>query len=219
MDTVTSSRMRHIDRDAICFFGMPSLILMENAGMAVAEAVLRRVKKISTTPPVSIFCGKGNNGGDGMVCARYISNAGIAPKLYIIGGISSLKGDSAIQLKVLDSFSIKWSEIKDKNSLSGLRKSFKAGVIVDAIFGIGFSGQADGIYKDIIDMINSKKGYKISVDVPSGLDATKGVVKGSCVKADETVTMGFAKTGFYKNDGPEYTGKIKVADIGLPKRL
>lgn len=219
---VTAYRMKQIDELAIRSYGIPSIILMENAGRAVAEAAAKRAvlsRKKRRRPSVLIFCGKGNNGGDGMVSARYLFNMGITPIVNLIGLISDLKGDPATHAKILRRMGISITEIKDSRSIDRLKTGHSASIIVDALFGTGFTGQARGLYREAIEVINSKKAYKFSVDVPSGLDATKGLTEGSCIKADETLTMGFSKTGFYKNDGPGYTGKVRVIDIGLPRQI
>jgi ADP-dependent NAD(P)H-hydrate dehydratase / NAD(P)H-hydrate epimerase len=99
-----------------------------------------------------------------------------------------------------------------------LKKQFKPDIIVDAIFGTGFHGRPDSVYEKIIEHINSCSARVLAIDIPSGLNATTGIVESAAVRADMTVAMGFAKAGFYKNDGPAFCGKIKVVDIGLIKQ-
>jgi ADP-dependent NAD(P)H-hydrate dehydratase / NAD(P)H-hydrate epimerase len=197
--------MRKIDELTINRYGIPSMLLMERAGRAVAEQALFAVKKQKSdkgSPEIAIFCGKGNNGGDGMVCARYLLSAGISVQVHLLCKKSELKGGAFFNMLTIKKF-------------NSLKNPIKADIIIDAIFGTGFHGSPGPFFERVIKIINQSPAYKIAVDVPSGLDATTGTVKGNAVVADKTVTIGFAKTGFYKNDGPDFCGKIKVADIGL----
>ena len=203
--SITAKQARRIDTITINKYGIPSAVLMERAGRAVAEEALLTVKRLRPAiarAMVGIFCGKGNNGGDGLVCARYLMSAGLDVKIYLLCKPCELKGDAYYNMLTIKKF-------------NRLKNPFKADIIIDALFGIGFHGKPNPFYREVIKSINSSNAYKISVDVPSGLDATTGMVRGAAVVADKTVTMGFTKTGFYKNDGPAFCGKIKVADIGL----
>jgi ADP-dependent NAD(P)H-hydrate dehydratase / NAD(P)H-hydrate epimerase len=204
-NALSASQVRALDKHTINKYGIPSIVLMERAGRAVAQEVLLFVKRLRAdiaNPKVAVFCGKGNNGGDGMVCARYLSSAGLSVQVYLLCAKSKLKGDAYYNMLTIKKF-------------NRLKKTFKSDIIIDAIFGTGFHGRPDSDYESVIKAINRNPAYKIAVDVPSGLDATTGKVEGSAVAVDKTVTMGFPKTGFYKNDGPLYCGKIKVVDIGL----
>jgi len=219
---VTADRMRQLDKAATDRHGIPGLILMENAGRSVAEEILKRialVKRKSKACKIALLCGKGNNGGDGMVCARYLSYAGQRPDLYIMGDRSSLRGDPQQQLAILQGMGISISQIRKHSDLRYIRYKLRGALIVDAIFGISFSGEAQGVYGGVIDAINKSNGYVLSVDVPSGLDATTGIAARKCVEADRTITMGALKTGLLEGDGPRYAGSIKVVDIGLPCRI
>lgn len=214
---VTAKRMKELEGIAINRCGIPSILLMENAGRGLAEEVIKRAARLrQKKPTVAIYCGKGNNGGDGLVCARYLFANHINTQVFIIDGISSIKADPAVHLKILQKMQIAMITIKNRKDLKKLKKTHQADIIVDAIFGIGFKGKAKGLYKEVIEFINRTCAYTFSVDVPSGLDATTGQAKGPCVRADETITMGLPKTGLYRNDGPAYAGKVKVIDIGLP---
>jgi hydroxyethylthiazole kinase-like uncharacterized protein yjeF len=204
-DALTARQVRRIDNVTINKYGIPSIILMERAGRAVAEEallVIKELKKNKAELKVAVFCGKGNNGGDGMVCARYLSSAGLDVQVYLLCKKSKLKGDAYYNMLAIKKF-------------NRLKKFIKADIIIDAIFGTGLYTRPHVYFENIIKAINLHPAYKIAVDVPSGLDATTGKVEGVAVVADKTVTMGFSKTGFYKNDGPFHCGKISVADIGL----
>ena len=215
---VTANQARVIDRITINRHGIPAIILMERAGRAVAEEVLpviKNLKREKAIPRIAVFCGKGNNGGDGLVCARYLLSMSLDVSMYLLCAKSVLKGDAFYNMLALNKRKIKIQEIISLAQLNSLKDSFKADIIIDAVFGTGFHGIPGAFYKSAIGLINSSTAYKLAVDVPSGLDATTGMVKGAAVIADKTVTMGFAKTGFYRNQGPFHCGELKIADIGL----
>lgn len=217
-EAVTAERMKALDKAAINRYGIPGMLLMENAGRAVADEVIKRAARLKKARPVAaIYCGKGNNGGDGMVCARYLFSNDIKSRVFILEGLSSIKGLPAVHLKILQTMGVPIFTVKNLRDLKRLAGYPKADIIVDAIFGIGFRGEAQGIYREAVKFINRSKAYIFSVDIPSGLEATTGNARGPCVRADQTVTMGLPKTGFYKNDGPESVGTVKVVDIGLPR--
>jgi len=204
-NAVTAKQAGVIDHITINRHGIPGIILMERAGRAVAEEVLLVAKKrhnANARPKVAVFCGKGNNGGDGLVCARYLLSAGLDVQVHLLFSKNKLKGDAFYNIHALKKF-------------NPLKKSFRADIIIDAVFGTGFYGRPDPACESVIKLINSNTAYTIAVDVPSGIDATTGIAQGAAVIADKTVTMGFAKTGFYKNNGLSHCGEIKVADIGL----
>jgi len=217
MDKVTVAQMRKLDRLAINGIGIPSLVLMENAGRAVANEVLRYCKK-SRRVFVCIVCGVGNNAGDGLVVARYLIERGIKVKVFLIGRANGLKGDALIQYRIIKKMHCSAAQISSVTA--GLRRDLaRAGVIVDALFGTGLSRSVGEPFKSVIEAANCASARIISVDIPSGLNGTTGRTYGACVKAAATVTFAYAKTGFFRNDGPACTGRLIVADIGIPTQL
>ncbi|PJC47012.1 MAG: NAD(P)H-hydrate epimerase [Candidatus Omnitrophica bacterium CG_4_9_14_0_2_um_filter_42_8] len=207
MKIVSVKEMRELDRIAIEDNGIPSIALMENAGRAVSEIALAGLKNIKNKK-AAVFCGSGNNGGDGFVTARYLFNKGINVSVYLIGKRANLKNDPKVNAEALDNIGVEIREISAPVSLD-------YGLIIDAVFGIGLNGVVKEPAKSIISDLNKKSAVVISVDVPSGLDADTGEILGVSVKAGITVTMQFPKQGFYKNKGLEYTGKIITVDIGI----
>ena len=149
------------------------------------------------------------------MCARYLLSAGLDVYIYLLCHKKRLKGDAFYNMLALNKRKIKFHEITGYADLNHLQYSFKPDIIIDAVFGTGFHGRPNTFYAAIIQLINSSPAYKIAADLPSGLDATTGMAEGAAVIADLTVTMGFAKTGFYRNQGPACCGEIKVVDIGL----
>lgn len=210
MKKISSDEARQLDKRAQEFFNIPSACLMEVAGSSSAQVILQQ-KDIKN---VCIFCGKGNNGGDGLVIARYLINAGLKLKIYLLAEPGSLKPDPKRNFQILTKMQ---ADIKKIDSSNDLDDSIAgADLIVDAIFGIGLTKDVEGMEKEIIEYINSLKKPVISVDVPSGLNSDTGKIMGTCVKASITVTFAVAKKGFFIGDGPILCGKIVVKDIGIP---
>jgi NAD(P)H-hydrate epimerase len=193
--------------------GIPALILMENAGR---RAAVEALKILNGKKSVAVFCGKGNNGGDGFVCARHLLVFGIRPDVFLAGRISDVQGEARINLEILRKLKVKITGVSEKN-LNFIRKNIlKYGLIIDALLGVGLSGETRGIYRDLIGIINSSKAKILAVDIPSGLDATTGRILGACVKADKTVTFVAKKRGMVKAEGQKVCGKVIVADLGIP---
>jgi ADP-dependent NAD(P)H-hydrate dehydratase / NAD(P)H-hydrate epimerase len=209
---VTAAQMREIDRRAIEEYGIPSLLLMENAGATVA----RRAEALAGFDVASfvVMCGKGNNGGDGFVAARRLWNRGHAVVCYLTIDPGELKGDvrTNYELTVRSGVSIR--------AFSRETVDFgDADVIIDALLGTGFIGDPRGAVAEAIQVSNSALVSILSVDVPSGLDATTGRASEICIRASETVTFGLAKVGLAQYPGRELAGEITVADISLPRAL
>ena len=211
MRTITSSQAKLLDQKASKIYGISTLILMENAGRSVAEEVLKLKKR-----RVAIFCGRGNNGGDGLVCARHLLIKGIKVDIYLAGKINNVEGEARVNLDTLLKLRQKIIEVDGEDLYLVKNKISKYDLVIDALLGIGLKGQIRGIFKDLIEIINSSKAYVLSVDLPSGLDATKGKVLGCCVKADKTVTFVAKKKGMVLGEGLRYCGKVVVRDLGIP---
>lgn len=214
---ITPRAMRFVDRLAQERYGIAPLILMENAGRSVAceaQQILRRGGS-----RVVCVCGSGNNGGDGFVAARHLLNVGIEAAAFLVG--KRPKGDAGINCGILERMGVDVTPLDiSGRQISYFRRCLAAcGLIIDAIFGTGFHGGVDEPFAGVIRAMNNSGKRILSVDIPSGLDAFTGRASQPCVKADATVTFGLAKTGFVKNDGPKYTGRIVVADISLPQVL
>jgi len=213
---VTASQMKTIDALAQEKYGIPSLALMETAGQESAEEMLKMFKK----GRVALFCGKGNNGGDGFVCARYLKKAGIEPVVFLVSKYRDIKNpDPRANLSRIKKMGIKIQTIDSEAKMKNITKRFDFDFIVDAIFGIGFKGALTGHVAKVVDFINETKRPVFSLDVPSGLDATSGRSKGPCVVALRTVTFGLPKTGFFKKEAKKYLGKLIVKNIGFPRKL
>ena len=216
--TVTAVQIQKLDEIAITQIGIPSLVLMENAGRLVSEEVLQHLRLIKKSKSqVSIICGVGNNAGDGLVCARYLMNREVKVKVFLIGKPQNFKTDAAVNYQILKNLKVPIHWI---DSTHPIEKDFKQSrIVVDAIFGVGLNREISDPFKSVIETINEAKRFVVSVDVPSGLDATTGKIYGVCVRASLTLTFTFPKKGFFIAEGSHYVGKIVVADIGIPKKL
>jgi ADP-dependent NAD(P)H-hydrate dehydratase / NAD(P)H-hydrate epimerase len=215
------SRIKQIDRITINRYGIPSIVLMERAGISVAREALAAAGRLNYKKQkitIAVFSGKGNNGGDGLVCARYLASAGFGVQVYMLGTKQALKGDCFYNMLALQNPRIGICQISNTRDFNLLKKRLHAHIVIDAIFGTGFHGSPENIYGYTINLINRIPAYKISVDVPSGLDADTGRTEGTVVFADLTVTMGFAKRGFFRQQGPACCKEIRIADIGLRQR-
>lgn len=216
---VTSDEMRACDSFAIKKLRIPGLILMENAGRGVVDMMHTHFGPLAGKS-VIILCGKGNNGGDGFVIGRHLSNQGADVTVVLLGASRELKGDARTNFDIVRNLAgkpgtdpmLRVYEWQSKQKFAMLPKS---DFIVDALFGTGFSGAVSGIYKDAIDWINGSPGKRISVDIPSGVNSDDGSVANVAVGADLTVTMGLRKTGLTVGKGMSCTGRVEVVDIGI----
>jgi len=215
---VSSSEMRELDRHAIESLGIPTGTLMENAGRAVADWLLR---ERPTGAEVSIVCGRGNNGGDGLVAARHLHQLGSEVRVVLLGDVADLSADAAINLDRARRVGVPLCHCDWRQP--------SRGVVVDAIFGTGLSRVVDGLEAEWIRRINAcrvtarGRVQVVSVDLPSGLCANTGAALGTCVEADVTLALGWPKVGLALEPGRSAAGRIWIARIGIaepqPERL
>lgn len=221
MGKITVSQAQKFDQDAQETLGVPSLILMENAGRSVAEVALKMIGK---NKKVVIVCGVGNNGGDGFVAARHLINAGKKVAIYIVGDLGKLKNDPKINLSILRKMNLRVPRLKasvpfvNAEGTENFILRFpgllsKVDLIIDAVFGIGIRSQVRSREARVIEAMNKSGKPILAVDVPSGLNADTGQPLGIAVKAKKTVTFVASKKGFAK--AKRYCGKIVVRDIGI----
>ncbi|MDP2928175.1 MAG: NAD(P)H-hydrate epimerase [Candidatus Omnitrophota bacterium] len=211
---LTAPQANDLDKKAQVKFGISGLILMENAGRAVMEEALKILK--SSHGKVAVFCGMGNNGGDGFCAARHLLTEGFKPDVYLAGKITDVENEAKINLSILLRLKQKITEIEPRN-LGLLKKRIgKFSLIIDALLGVGARGEIRPVYQKVIDIINASGIYVLSVDIPSGLDATTGKVLGRCIKADKTVTFVCKKRGMVYGEGRKHCGKVSVRTIGAP---
>jgi hydroxyethylthiazole kinase-like uncharacterized protein yjeF len=214
--------MREVDSKAINEYQIPGIVLMENAGREVAQAVKRAWETADYTcnPSVALFCAKGNNGGDGFVAARHLVNFGFDVAVFLLANPDDIKGDSAINFNIIRNMGLNIKVIENDEDMAEAAHYCKgAFAIVDALFGTGLRGEIKGIAQKAIELINSLNTYVLAVDIPSGISGENGKVLGTAVKAKETITMQLPKTGLLLYPGASYVGKLTIADIGIDKRM
>jgi len=214
MKLVTAEIMRKLDRQAIEGLGIPGALLMENAGRAVAEEVWRRWRPRR----VAVVAGKGNNGGDGFVVARHLSNRGVEVAVFLLARGQELRGDAQLNWRIWCQMGGHVQEVLSEEALEALSlRQFD--VLVDAIFGTGLSSEVRGLQRRAIELINAAERPVAAVDIPSGVEASSGRVLGVAVRADLTVTFALAKVGQAVWPGLAQVGELVVADISIPRRL
>lgn len=219
MKVVNVEDMRRIDREAIKNLGIPGAVLMDNAGQGVIASI-DDYYDFEDINKVTVVCGKGNNGGDGFVVTRYLLDRNISVDVFVVGKSSDIKGDAKINFDVVKGLGIKPKTIEDRKGLKYLRKSLSdSDIVVDAIFGTGFSGEIRGIAADVVKEINESDAGVVAVDAPSGIDCNRGEVLGTAVKANITATMGLPKMGQFLYPARHYIGELYVVDIGFPEQV
>jgi NAD(P)H-hydrate epimerase len=220
MEYITPGKMRQIDRRAQEEFGIPADILMENAGRAVFQTAMEMLSE-KQGRKVTVVCGRGNNGGDGFVTARHLMNNGIDVSIFLVAVVRELRGEAEANYhraeKVANTMGKVIEALNEENLSSFEDKLEGTSLIVDGIFGTGLAREVREPEKSIIQLINNSEKPVLAVDVPSGLDAANGNVRGVCIKATKTVTFARPKTGFIGNG--KYTGETITADISIPRAL
>lgn len=223
---LTREQVRQVDRHAIDDYGIPGIVLMENAGRNAARIIRERFESMKSSSTaagfVAIVCGRGNNGGDGFVIARHLANAGISVELFLACNPERLSGDAAVNCNIAAKMGLPSHPFDTSAHIetTGHRLG-TAAIVVDALLGTGFVGTVRTPFDLVIDAINqpipsSMVRKVIAIDVPSGLDCDTGRPSNATVRADETITFAAMKVGFQQPGASNYTGKVHVADIGAP---
>ena len=214
MRLATCGQMAMIDLETIKAFGVPSLLLMEHAGIETVRALENRGLARGR---IAVVTGGGNNAGDGLVIARLLARRGLDVRVHALKEEARLSADAGVNLKALSSVSCPVQYIQDASQLQGFLSD--ADVIVDAILGTGTRGELREDARTAVEAINSSPGIRVCVDIPSGLDGDLGMDLGAVVRGDFTVTYGLPKRGFFAGVGPLKTGQLVVADIGFPESV
>ncbi len=210
--------MRELDKITIEDFGLPGILLMENAGRNTYSTIEERYD-LNDRTQVTVICGRGNNGGDGFVTARYLLNRVGEVKAFLLGKREQVKGDAKFHMELFEKAGGEVIQISENNFHLLASYIMLSNIIVDAIFGTGFKGKPEGIFEQTIDLINESSATVVSIDIPSGVDGETGGVNGTAVFADVTVTMGYPKTGHYLYPGRILRGDLVIADIGIPEHI
>ncbi len=211
--------MKALDTAAIEEYGIPGLVLMENAGRRVVEEIQQILGKIQGKS-ITIFIGKGNNGGDGLVIARHLLNMGAGVKVLALVNVKEISGDAAVNLKIWRNMEQKIYSLHQGDSANIIKLVLmNTDLIVDAVYGTGFRGHVEERVGRIFETLNESGRPIVAVDIPSGLEAGAGRVNGPCIRATSTVTFGLPKLGLVLEPGASYAGRVTVADISLPANL
>jgi hydroxyethylthiazole kinase-like uncharacterized protein yjeF len=219
MRLVTAAEMKELERIAIEDYGLPSLVLMENAGRHVAE-VVRQVLGDVRDKTVTIFIGKGNNGGDGLVAARHLVNMGAEVKLLALADMEDFSENAAVNLDIWHKMGQKVYSLLHGDGINIARLILmNTDLIVDAVYGTGFKGKVGEKAGRIFEALNGSGKPIVAVDIPSGLEADSGKVSDSCIQAGHTVTFGLPKLGLLLEPGADYVGNLHVVDISIPAGL
>lgn len=213
---LTRQQVRSVDEWAITKMGIPGVVLMENAGRSCAEYVIARLRK-TYKPRVCVFCGTGNNGGDGFVIARHLFNHEINVRVFVFGDPAKIKGDARINYDIISRMNLDISVLTSGNVTPDSIGTCTANchLIVDALLGTGLTGELKPEFVDIIEAINEQEKPVLAVDIPSGLDCDTGVGLGAVIKAAATITFVAVKRGFTFDSASPFTGEIYVASIGI----
>ncbi|MEO5365822.1 MAG: NAD(P)H-hydrate dehydratase [Magnetococcus sp. WYHC-3] len=216
---LTAAEMAEMDRRTSEEFGLPTMVLMENAGAAV-EALLWREFPHLMELRVLVLAGPGNNGGDGMVVARRLQQRGVRVSVLLLGHLLLLKGDAALHAGACVKMGGTVVEINDATALNReSRRLAQADVVVDAVFGTGLSRPVSGVIARLFDRLSALAKPTVAVDLPSGISSDSGKVLGSALRAQWTVALGAEKVGHRMWPGAGYCGRIEVANIGVPRHL
>ena len=215
--SLTREQVRDLDRRATEEYGVPSIVLMENAGHGMAELL----RALGIHGPVVICCGKGNNGGDGFVMARRLDAAGVAVRVLLCADPAQLTGDAAVNHRILTAGGVPMQVFPppslDEDRLRG--ELAIADWVVDALFGSGVRGAVQPPYDRIIAAINAGSARVFAVDIPSGLDSDTGLPLGIAVRAHHTATVAALKKGFLNPSAAPWLGRVHLLDMGAPAAL
>nr|NJM01286.1 NAD(P)H-hydrate dehydratase [Desulfobacula sp.] len=218
---VTANEMQEMDQKAIHSFGIPGLVLMENAGRGAVRVLLPALKGKSIRN-IAVLAGRGNNGGDGFVMARYLLEKGYGITVFLLAPKEAVKGDALAQMQLFEKLCDRSSdaslvEIRDEAGLKTNRsRLLHHDLFIDAVLGTGLNSDLRGLIRDAVELMNSSGKPVFSVDIPSGLNADTGKPMGAAVKAFATATFAFAKAGHILYPGNLHTGELSIIDIGIP---
>jgi len=227
MAILTRQQVREVDRRAIEEYGMSGLVLMENAGRNAANLLARLMSaefcaatKQFQSGPVTIVCGKGNNGGDGFVLARHLDLFGLAVLVVLLCSPEELAGDAAANFSIIRKARLSMTVFAAPLDVAHFDAAIAGSAwLVDAILGTGASGEPKSPYAEAIDRMNASGLPILAIDLPSGLDCDTGAPANHTIRAAHTCTFVASKPGFSAESAKPYVGRLHVVDIGAPRRL
>lgn len=218
MKILSTEAIQSVDRAAIEVLGVPGIVLMENAALGVVDAVIELVPEATTA---AIFCGPGNNGGDGLAVARHLAVRGFRIQAVLATGGREYAGDARVQLEIarnLSDFGVEVQELGSSDSLDAVtRQAASADVVIDALFGTGLSRPLEGGFAELVEAINALPGPRVAIDLPSGLSGDRFDLPGPHVLADVTVTFAAPQIAHIFPPAAEAVGLLAIADLGVPE--
>jgi hydroxyethylthiazole kinase-like uncharacterized protein yjeF len=215
----TAAEMHALDRLAIDTYGIPGVVLMENAGSQVVRVLCQEYPDLRARR-VAVLCGRGNNGGDGFVIARYLHNLGVAVQVFVIGELDAIRGEAALHLQIMGHLGLTPQVINTPEAAQVLEsRCCQCDLLIDALLGTGLKSEVSGLYRQVIAAMNAAGRPIVAVDIPSGVCADTGTLLGAHVRADLTVTLALPKRGLLLYPAADYVGKLVVVDIGFPRAL
>ena len=216
---VTVARMREADRRAIEEYGIPGVVLMENAGRGAAGVALEMLIEAGAQTAL-VLAGRGNNGGDGYVIARHLANAGVEVRVRVLAALDDITGDARVNLNVIRKMGLDVREMHLPDERDTLAAELNAaGLVVDAMLGTGTRGDIREPFLTAVKLVNDAARPVLAVDIPSGLNGDTGPGEGPAVVARRTVTFAAAKVGLLGPDARPFVGRLTVVDIGIPREL
>jgi NAD(P)H-hydrate epimerase len=219
MRILNTAQMREADRFTIDEIGIPSLVLMENAGRQVVSAMEAAYEK-ELNGRVAVLCGRGNNGGDGFVVARTLLQRGIDTAVFVLGALADVRGDARTNLDILGRLGATVVEVGDEQSWElHFSEISQCTLIVDAIFGTGLKASVSGMIETVIADVNASDLPVVAIDLPSGLSADTPQLVGDCIRASMTVTLAAPKLPLVLPPGEDHAGDVVIADIGIPHEV
>jgi len=216
MRVLNSAQMKDADRRTIEDIGIPSLVLMENAGRQAVAAMEAMYDDLQERQ-VAVLCGRGNNGGDGFVVARTLMQRGVDVAVFLLGRVADVRGDARVNLEILGRLGVTVVEVADSQAWElHFSEVSDCTLIVDAIYGTGLKGPVTGLIESVIADVNASGIPVVAIDLPSGLSADSTDVIGPCIDAALTVTLGAPKMPLVLPPAEAHAGDVVIADIGIP---
>jgi len=206
--------IRRVDQVAIEEYGIPGIVLMENAGRGAAEIIAQRARSLRK---VGILCGSGNNGGDGYVIARHLELAGFTVHILALADVDSISGDAKVNAEIARNADIPIHHLEDPHELREAFAGYE--ILVECLLGTGAKGSPRGIYGDAVRLANTTNALRVAADIPAGLDCDTGQPSEITFQADMTLTFVATKDGFSNPNARPFLGEVHVVGIGVPKKL
>ena len=219
MKVALAKQMHEIDKSAVEEYGLPELSLMESAGHRVFVALKNLMGNVAKKS-ICILAGSGNNGGDALTAARYLSNNGARVKIFLLGNKDHRTQSVNVQMRILRGMGVELQQLESDRAWERLQVTLRfSDAVIDGLLGTGFSGQLRPAALRLIRLVNAAKKITVSIDIPSGVEADTGAVGEAAMQANCTVALGLPKVGHYLCPGASHVGKLIVDNIGLPAEL